>query len=322
MSQDNFTPFRINARRDVADARGVEPKERKEVPNRNKDFKEIMDDGDEKSNLLSDEKLDAAKKMAEVSDAKRSTSLFDLAKAKTSSLKEAQFSTEQSVAKDLPEALQNGLSAKELNEKILSSKSAKIDPQDIEGFESDDMENMATKSKKKFNSEYAQHSPDISYLDPSALGAASQKVNAISTDKSQQIAPVQSPIHDIVTELINKLTRIETSGQTDTIVTIHKEGMFKDAIIVISEFKTANGQLNIAFENLKNEAKLLLDSQPNRDVLFERLAEKGYVINQMVTTTITEHKPPAAVEEARQQAFGRQNDDREDDQGKPKKRQG
>lgn len=304
MSQDNFFG-RITPRRDGVEARQVERKERKEIPNRSKDFKDVLGEGDG----LADDKLAAAKKLNEMSDTKRSTSLFDLAKQKSSSLKESQFVTEETASKELAEVIQD-----EIFEKTSSAKT-KIDPEDIEGFQSDDMVNVAKNRKSKFNSEYAQHSPDISYLDPSAMGALSNTaVNAIRSDKVQQNAPVASPIHDIVTELIDKLARIETKGQTDTIVTIHKSGVFKDAIIVISEFKSANGQLNIAFENLKNEAKALLDAQPNREALMEALKDKGYTVNQMVTTTITEHKLPVAAQETQAGRSGR-DQEREDDAG-------
>lgn len=300
MAQDNFLPIRITPRRDAVPPRQVEEKERKDIPNRNKEFKDVMDEGDH----LTDSKLEAAKKN-QMSDTKRSTSLFDLAKEKSASLKEAQFVTEQSATKELGESF-NELAP-------MKKAKVKVDPQDVEGFQSDDMGNVA-QGKKKFNSEYGLHSPDISYLDPNAMGAiANTSVNAITSEKLQQTAPVASPIHDIVTELIDKLVRVETKGQTDTIVTIHKPGVFKDAIIVISEFKSANGSLNLAFENLKNEAKALLDSQPNREALLEALKEKGYTVNQMVTTTITEHKLPTAAQEAQTEKFGQRN--REDNEG-------
>lgn len=307
---DNVSPIqhrKAQLKEGVEPTRGIDPKER-EAPNTTKDFKEVMDERAKERPHVADDINDVAKK--------RGTSLFDLAKEKTSSLKEAQHLTEDSVAKALPESVQDSIPAKKLHEKMTSTK---VNPEDIEGYQSDEVDNMARAKKAKFNSEYGQHSPDISYLDPSSMGIGSALVNAISADKVQQKEPVASPIHDIVTELIDKLVRIETKGQTDTVVTINKPGIFKDAIIVISEFQSANGQLNLAFENLRNEAKNLLDSQPNRDLLFEQLKEKGYVVNQFITTTITEHKPIVSEEAAAPNQYN-QNPDR-DNPDQPKKRQ-
>jgi hypothetical protein len=142
--------------------------------------------------------------------------------------------------------------------------------------------------KTKFNTHFTQEQTDLSFINP-----ANTQVQPIETSASVQVERTGmhiSPIQDIVEKLIDKLFILETKGQTDTTLTLG-EGVFKGTVIVISQFHSANGQLNLAFENLTQQAKALMDAQPNRDQLMLALSEKGYTVQQFTTTTILEHKP-------------------------------
>lgn len=142
--------------------------------------------------------------------------------------------------------------------------------------------------KDKFNPQFTQQQTDLTFVNPANTQV--QSIDASSTMKAGPMGTHVSPIQDIVEKMIDKLVILTTNGQTDTTVTVNA-GTFKGTVVVISQFDTANGQLNLSFENLTQQTKLLLDAQPNRDQLMLALSEKGYTVQQMTTTTTLERKP-------------------------------
>lgn len=171
--------------------------------------------------------------------------------------------------------------------------------------------------KGKVNLQFSESQPDISYINPNQTPV--NPINLAANAKIEQTVPVTSPIHDVVVELIDKLTIIQTKGQTDTVVTLNSPGLFKGAIVVMSEFDTANGQLNLSFENLTSQAKNILDSLPNREALLNVLSERGYMVQSFVTTTITVHQPIISQEAESQ--FGKARQDNPQNKDQPKKQQ-
>ncbi|HRD55403.1 MAG TPA: hypothetical protein PLC42_03295 [Parachlamydiaceae bacterium] len=158
------------------------------------------------------------------------------------------------------------------------------------------------------NSEYETNQPDISFLNPGQNPV--NPINLNTSQKVEQTVSIGSPIEIAVSELTDKLMIVQTKGQTDMVVQLNAPGTFQGTIVVISEFDSAKGQLNLAFENLKNEAKLLLDSVSNRESLLTALSEKGYIVQQFTTTTIIEHTP-IATDETRGEREREQNKERE-----------
>ncbi len=59
--------------------------------------------------------------------------------------------------------------------------------------------------------------------------------------------------------------------------------MFEGSELVVTSYDSARGEFNIAFTNLTQEAKQLLDSQ--RASLMRDLADSGYVAHIVVVTT-------------------------------------
>ncbi len=68
--------------------------------------------------------------------------------------------------------------------------------------------------------------------------------------------------------------------------------MFNDARIVLTSFNTAPKEFNIAFENLRPDAKKMIDQ--NLGTLKIALDDQGFVnvIHILSTTTIIEHRLP------------------------------
>lgn len=173
--------------------------------------------------------------------------------------------------------------------------------------------------KGQVSSEYTESQPDITFLNPS-LNPSAVPLNTVNpinlniAQKVEQTVSIASPIETVVAELVDKLLIVQTKGQTDTVVTLNAPGSFQGAVIVISEFDSAKGQLNLAFENLKNEAKLLLDSMSNRESLISTLSEKGYIVQQFTTTTIIEHAPLSSDETRGEQDRGQNEGQNQEDE--------
>jgi hypothetical protein len=297
MIRPDQDPFKFISRTDKADRsqgpEGTSDNKPRKIPNGRKDFKEILgdkkDEGDEAESLVS--KADSE------SEANSFMSFFGrepkkpLTEVKPESLDQGTYAEKEAAVK--PSILNQPNFTNEMKhaQKVISQESPSAVFGKLSTSETKENEPSQLAKKGKFNSQYAQGQADISFLNPNApVTDVNGSINLLAGAPVEQTEPVLSPIHDIVVEMIEKLARVEMKGQTDTVITLNMPGMFKGTIVVISEFDTANGQLNLAFENLTAQAKTMLDSLPNRENLMTLLSEKGYVVQQMVTTTTIEHK--------------------------------
>lgn len=97
-------------------------------------------------------------------------------------------------------------------------------------------------------------------------------------------------LQEIVQKMLTEIHQMELKGKTDTIVTLNHPPLLKGAQLVMTSFDSAKGELNIAFENLTQQAKTFLDSNNHLDLLKLRLEEKGYITHMIITTTIQENR--------------------------------
>ncbi len=174
-------------------------------------------------------------------------------------------------------------------------------------------------AQNKYNSRYAQEQPDLAYVNP--FGATTQAQEAASV-RSSKVEPTPvvgvTSLQEIVNELVKHLYTVEKKGQTDTVLVLQYPPAFKDAKIIVSSFDTAKGQLNIAFENLTQEAQHLINLDANRQSLIEALHKYGYNVQNMFATTITTENMNPTIEEDKSRQ-GQQDQD-ENQQQHPKKR--
>lgn len=288
----------------------------KKPVNAQKQFKDVLSEEDEGSSgkLLSKDDVEVGEK----------TSAMLLFSGNLNANKEVKKASTMSIFESAgkiseEKALQASLSAnmaekssilKEVKEEVHES------PSVLFGKLSNADEAKALAKKGKFNSQYSESQGDISIINTNAPITPTNQINLNAGVKVEQTTSVNSPIHDIVVELIDKLTIIQAKGQTDTVVTLNMPGVFKGTVVVISEFDTAHGQLNLSFENLSVQAKNLIDSLPNREALLVALSERGYIVQTVVATTQLEHRPilSDAAQSGKQQP-------KQDEEGNPNKEQ-
>lgn len=179
-------------------------------------------------------------------------------------------------------------------------------------MENDQIIPIKPAEKEKFTTRFSTEQTDLSYVNPLAAQQQPSVNLSISTEKA--IVPVKD-LQAIIDQMISKVTEIKQSGKTETEVTLKYPPLFEGAKIVVTSFDSARNEFNISIENLKQQAKDLLDLKVNKDHLLLALEQKGYAVHILSTTTITENRitPPPLPQE---QQFGRQGSQEREEQGK------
>lgn len=191
---------------------------------------------------------------------------------------------------------------KQVSEKVVKFSS---DMSSAEGIALEDISDAKkAQAKSKFNSQFDREQPDLSYVNP--LGTPSVQISVNNqTDIKVERPAETTPLHELITQLIDKMQTLVDSGKNETTVTLKQPPQFDGVRIVITNYDTAQNQFNIKFENLTQSAQLLISQQHNREVLQSNLEKKGYNVQLFVATTFDESKPLVLQAEGEQR-----NDDR------------
>ncbi len=199
------------------------------------------------------------------------SSIFDLAAKQTAQEQEEAPPAQQPMSPF-------DLIARAPAKKAKSAGMSRGDAADISGLaaraETDKLQSDATKARS-----FAQVRDDLSSVNPTTQFTVSN-VSA-SVDAAVSKSPVTS--QTLIDQIVDKLYTVKTGDVTDTIMTIKNPPVFAGSQLVVTSYDTAKGEFNIAFTNLTQEAKTLLDSQHAN--LMNALVQRGYVAHIVVTTT-------------------------------------
>jgi hypothetical protein len=135
---------------------------------------------------------------------------------------------------------------------------------------------------------FAQEQQDLAAINPLNALPPSGVSQASNAKEAQQPGSIAAQMKEIVDQIINKLYTIDTSGRTNTLIQLKHPPLFAGSSIVITSYSTAKGEFNIAFENLTQAAKQLLDMKENQEALKFALDQKGYTVHIITATTLTE----------------------------------
>jgi hypothetical protein len=156
--------------------------------------------------------------------------------------------------------------------------------------------------------ELARAQPDFSGINPALSGS-------IASGEIDTTAPIQkSSLHEIAAQIIEKLHYMESTGKTDTVVTLKYPPAFEGSTLTLTSFHSARGEFNVMFSDLSPHAKMMLDSQGMQDSLRQALIDKGYTLHIFIATT--EKEVNITSEQA--EAFDRQ---RREQQGQQQQQQ-
>lgn len=208
-------------------------------------------------------------------------SLFDLTRGKQSS--PPAFAT-----KEKAETI-GAESPSELFSKLTSKTPKKVASDE---FSSHMNQEVVDTKKDKFTTRFATEQPDLSYVNP--LGLASQQSSALAQDVKAAKATISATqMQDMIDQMVKSLKTIQESGKTDTMLTLKHPPVFSGVNVIISSYDSAKGEFNVAFENLTQAGKQILDMRANQDSLRQALEQKGYAVHIVVTTTLIENRPIA-----------------------------
>lgn len=126
---------------------------------------------------------------------------------------------------------------------------------------------------------------------PSDFSMVNQPPVQINAAPVAEAKPVtRSPhIQEIISQMVDKLTVMQSMGTSETTVVIKNNPLFEGAKVTLTGFDSATREFNVAFENLSAAAKRLLDISTNQHDLKMAMAEKGFTVHIIVTNTETEN---------------------------------
>lgn len=227
-------------------------------------------------------------------------SLFDLAKEKSQSPKEASaegakqteniFSMAKNEKGELKEPLPEN--SKE-NLLVTKDKTPELPQNDLDKASSRPSPMPSKKENKDQNSSgQFKEGAEVNFL-----AAAGQTPVRTEVGVNTSPAPIERAdmvrIQKIIDQIVDRVYQVEKSGETSTVIVINdKSSLFNGASIKISEFDTSKGQFNITIDNLSPEARGLVER--NQTLLIESLDKKGYQVHQFVATTQIENTRIAA----------------------------
>lgn len=144
-------------------------------------------------------------------------------------------------------------------------------------------------SKEGKGQQFTGEGGDLSGLNPHAGGTQQGQVAVGKSEFSGSV--MKTDLQALAEQLIGKLMVMKTEGQTDTVITIKNIPLLEGANLVVSSFDTAKGEFNIAFHNLTQAAKEILDQKMHQESLKSSLLEKGYQVHIFTTTTTALEDP-------------------------------
>lgn len=169
------------------------------------------------------------------------------------------------------------------------------------------------------NHTYIREAPDLSEVNLLAVPAP-EKSDMITPMAAVAPPPDANRIKKIIDEIVKHLYQLEKSGETSVIIVINdpKSPLHKTSIR-IQEFDSAKGELNVTIDNLRPDAKVLVENQ--KALLLESLEQKGYQVQQFIATTSLEN-PRFDFSTSRQDARGgREEKGQEGEAGKEQEKE-
>lgn len=283
MSTPDLNPVRFN--RPEPEISKVKPQG--QAPNRRKDFGKILEDK-EKENPEEEE--------VAVSDEKEEVpSPFELAGRKKTVKKTPDASLFG--ANEIRNPFNESEEGIEDETASMANLTDKVDPTLIKQANPDVMvmDHDITSVKKEDSSKakptasaFAQENTDLSYINPNAPLAAFRSHESPQTGTGTPQMSKAETIQKVIDQIVQAIDSIRTTDKTDTVVTLKQPPILEGAHIVITNYKHANNEFNIAFTNLTTVGKTFLDQRLHNDALTIALEQKGLTVHMITTTTLNE----------------------------------
>ncbi|MDP1835217.1 MAG: hypothetical protein Q8K75_04725 [Chlamydiales bacterium] len=255
----------LGSRRDVASTSRSERPSR--IPEDKDDFKKLVDRRRDRSTKRDDDDDDS-------NVAEGPKSIFDMASKKSVQEQAGQG------GHDSPFDLARQSKGKQEQESGMDAEAST----DLSGLPVAKEKNASDEPVVKGRS-FQQVHEDLTSVHPQHLSVSDVRVPVTDAKPTAMQASLQT----LVDQIVDKLYTVRMGDITDTVMTIKNPPVFAGSELVVTSYNTARGEFNIAFANLSQEAKTLLDSQ--RANLMAALETQGYTAHIVVTTTEAYTRP-------------------------------
>jgi hypothetical protein len=125
-----------------------------------------------------------------------------------------------------------------------------------------------------------------------------------------QASPAPQQTHQLIQQIADQLSVVSTDAKSDTTITLKNIPQFEGVRVIVTTYPTARGEINVTFENLTQEGKLILDMVDNRAALKQALDQKGFIVHMIVTTTVTIERTYAEGSGAQKEGRGEDKDEK------------
>ncbi len=158
--------------------------------------------------------------------------------------------------------------------------------------------------------------PSSDSIAASALANAASSVVGTSevqaTTQEKSALPAQQ-MQILVEKLVEEMQVLTQGATTQTTLTLKEPPLLAGSTITLTTTEHASKEFNLSFANLSPEGQRLLDMHLKGQSLQNTLADRGFAVHIITTTTEKENIPTA------QQPSQQQREDREEDQQQKKR---
>lgn len=155
--------------------------------------------------------------------------------------------------------------------------------------------------------------PDLSTVNP--LMAAPPTSYTSSIAKEAHLVTLPRSMQEMIDQIAKAVYIIEQKGTRETIIPL--KGAFEGSHVIITEFDSANREMNITIDNLTGSNQRLLDAHKN--TLVDELGKKDIVVHIFRATTTIENNVRLEAELGDQGSQSNMNQDKEQSKEKRQK---
>lgn len=123
---------------------------------------------------------------------------------------------------------------------------------------------------------------------PSDTTAKDQDTVPLRVETPVQRPPLAHRLQEIVDQIVKEIYTVKLDGNMETHITLSHPPLFKGVTVTVKTFENAPKEMNITFSNLTTPGKRVLDENLGSLRAALEHNEKGFVVHQIITTTLNE----------------------------------
>lgn len=163
--------------------------------------------------------------------------------------------------------------------------------------------------KGRVESGSSEGRPELAALEQSKQNPFSESSTQIDTKVGRdEAAKPSETIQQIADKIVEKLQTVRTGDKIETTITLKSPPVLEGASVTVTSSATAKGQIEISFQNLSQDGKLLIDQ--NSASLKLALEKNGYAVHDIVSVPKEIQAAPMSAETSKEQREGQRDQGR------------